>query len=97
MSDVAFFDTEAAAGLITHDCDLADRMNARGEKLDEQAREIVASIARKYYDQRKLDGRQDERSEEGLAREDWLRAEAAFCEALERRIQREIKSGRNQS
>jgi hypothetical protein len=79
-------------GTVTKDCGIADRILARAEKLDEQAREIVEAMAQKYHDKRIQDGVQDLRSKEILAREDWLKAEEAFCVALEEQIKRELEA-----
>ena len=86
---------ESESGTVTmlEDCEIGDRIQAKAEKLDEHAREIVAAVAQMYHDERKPADGEEARSKEELALEDWFKAEDAFCAALEDRIEQECNGG----
>jgi hypothetical protein len=83
--------TEATTTL-TQDCEIEDQIRETEEKLDEHAKDIIQALAQRYHDQRTQAGGQDGRSEEELRDDDWYRAEAAFCAALQDQLQQACES-----
>ena len=79
---------EEATTTLTEYCETEVQIPETEEKLDEHARDIIQSLAQRFYDQRKQTGGQDDHSEEELRNEDWFRAQAVFCAALQDRVQR---------
>jgi len=56
------------------------------EKMELCAREVVSDIARNLSVKRKQSGVQDDRGEEELKKEDWLKAEQIFCDLMSREL-----------